>query len=174
MFGNLTTQISRLPWAGIFVLTAILSLILGSVIKKKSGTSHYFFIVMLSGYFCTIYVAMFGMMNFLGDATLQLTPFKTISNYMSVGNYAPIFASVFIIVPLVPLLMLATNLPFKRVVLLGAIFVIALEPLQFVLFSQPHNVIDIDDFILNAVGLFISVGLGILVQKYFQNTPSIT
>jgi glycopeptide antibiotics resistance protein len=101
-------------------------------------------------------------------AAVNIVPFKTIAEYAAAGNTLQIAGNLMVFFPLPALL--RCNFPKMQtrdyfLTVFGA--VVLIEPLQTlinVIVNGPANVIDIDDFLLNAAGCL----LGLLVLKMLQ------
>ena len=87
---------------------------------------------------------------------MNLVPFRTIANYLSTRNVVQLLGNVLVLLPFPILLRLnfpALKSTVFRIILLFV--TIMIEPAQLlinVLLHSPFNAIDIDDFLLNAIG----------------------
>lgn len=101
----------------------------------------------------------------------QLVPFKTIGNTFQTNAWVlQIFGNIMLLLP-VPLLysLLVKEIPrMKFFMVLGALISLSIELIQFgidMLGHYPSHVADIDDFILNIIGIVI----GILILHIVKN-----
>jgi glycopeptide antibiotics resistance protein len=132
------------------------------------------------GYFLGIWWALlaiavlFKLRTFLlteqGDpfANINLVPFTTIAPYLAQGDLIQLVGNIFILFPLP--LFLYFNFPHmkNRTLLLSVLCVtVLIEPVQLlinIITNAPANVIDIDDFFLNATGCLLGLGLTLLLK----------
>ncbi|GHU87462.1 hypothetical protein FACS1894202_01790 [Clostridia bacterium] len=97
----------------------------------------------------------------LGSMGVNLKPFATIIEYANAHNTIQIAGNLGVLFPL-PIL-LGLNFPkmsVRKIFVISAIVTVLIEPLQLlvnVIIRSPYNSIDIDDLILNAIG--VAVGL---------------
>lgn len=100
---------------------------------------------------------------------VNLVPFKTIAEYIEKGNLVQILGNMLVLFPFPALLYFnfpkMNNRDYLVTVLCVAVLI---EPIQFlinVIANTPANVIDIDDFLLNAAGCL----LGLLALKSLKH-----
>ena len=100
---------------------------------------------------------------------MNLVPFRTIANYLRTRNVVQLLGNSLVLLPFPILLRL--NFPTLkskvfRMILLFVTFLI--EPVQLlinVLLHSPFNAIDIDDFLLNAIGCFLGFAIVKLIAS---------
>ncbi|GHU94663.1 hypothetical protein FACS1894208_06140 [Clostridia bacterium] len=101
----------------------------------------------------------------LGSMGVNLKPFATIIEYANARNTIQIAGNLGVLFPLPILLGLNfTKMSFRKIAAISAIVTVLIEPLQLlvnVIIRSTYNSIDIDDLILNAVG----VAVGLLAVK---------
>lgn len=116
-------------------------------------------------YVCTITILLFYPSNTLMDALslefnyFELTPFKTITEYISNGNYVMLAYNLFILMP-IPIILSINKIPAKINIAVSFFIAVSVELIQLIIniiTKYPNKIIDIDDFILYVVG--ISIGL---------------
>ncbi len=96
-------------------------------------------------------------------STINLVPFKTVSRYINgvkvvglISAMKNILGNIVIFIPLVPILKLVLNrrITFIPAFLIGALVSFAIETIQY---KMQLGVFDIDDIILNVIGVIIGV-----------------
>ena len=100
---------------------------------------------------------------------INLLTFKTINDYHSKRNWVELLGNFLVLLPFPILLRL--NLPAmkSRVLRITLLFVtLLIEPAQLltnVFLHSPFNAIDIDDFLLNAIGCFLGFAIVKLIDS---------
>ncbi|MDR0917437.1 MAG: VanZ family protein [Oscillospiraceae bacterium] len=96
----------------------------------------------------------------------NFVPFRTIMQYVKQRNTVQIFGNIAALFPLPIMLHLNfPRTPFRKCAVIAAVVTILIEPLQLLVniaIRAPFNVVDIDDLILNAVG----VAVGLLAVRF--------
>lgn len=99
----------------------------------------------------------------------QLIPFKTICGVGSYNFFKQIICNILMFIPFSILVKgIKSNLKGWQVILMGVICSLFIELLQLcinILTRFPNRVCDIDDLILNSIGVILGYGIYILVSK---------
>lgn len=179
------TFLSQIP----FLNTALIACLLSGLVfiflranKKYKGTvSKYPYIFMLVFYGLLLISILFYPSvthpdEYIDVNYFQLIPFKSIVNFVVNRNYIQILGGIIITIPIVPLTLLNfKGLSLKTTSLITSAIVLLIEPLQLlinILTKYPNKIIDIDDLILNSVGLLISICLIKGYQKILNKAPA--
>lgn len=133
-------------------------------------------------YLCMVYKILFhpyiihgGDLNYPELIYYNFDIFNTISEYIENANYVPLFGGILITIPMFPIFYMVFHkkVTKQKCALLCIMIVTAIEPLQLIinLITQyPNKVIDIDDFLLNLIGLVIGFILTDLWNKIVKKS----
>lgn len=93
----------------------------------------------------------------------QLIPFSSICEYLTEGNIYQIAGNIIMLMPMSCFLyLLIDGISVKKIILYGSMISLGIELIQFcidLLTGYANRVCDIDDFILNSVGVIIAAGI---------------
>ena len=100
---------------------------------------------------------------------MNFVPFRTIANYLRTRNVLQLLGNSLVLLPFPILLRL--NFPtlkskvFRMILLFVTILIEPAQLLTNVLLHSPFNAIDIDDFLLNAIGCFLGFAIVKLIDS---------
>jgi glycopeptide antibiotics resistance protein len=171
-----------IPLGAVALVAAVILAVIACVRKKRSfRQTLWLFAVRFAGlwYALAAVTLLFKLStigfvpNGSGDLAfmrVNLKPFVTIIEYVNARNTIQIAGNLGVLFPLPILIRLNfAKMSFLKIALISAIVTILIEPLQLlvnVIKCSPYNSIDIDDLILNALG----VALGLLIVKAIETT----
>lgn len=161
----------------ISIILAIIIFYIVKKIKKETNISYLFILFFSISYFLFLFFILFDARNTNGNGLdfgnfsyFQLLPFKSILSFIKNNNLMQIYGNIIIFLPFSILIyLLFRNLCKFRVIFISLLFVLLVEPIQLVInliTNYPNHVIDIDDFILNLIGVLAGYYILLFISKY--------
>lgn len=96
-----------------------------------------------------------------------MTPFKQITEYITVKNYLYLFGNIAVFIP-IPIFFFLNRVSFQRNMLFSFISIVIVEPIQLAINKitmYPNKIIDIDDFIMSLIGIIVSLIIVYIFNK---------
>lgn len=175
------TFLSQMPFLNIILMACLLlglaSIFLNVNKKREYATLDYIFIFTFILYsLLLVSILFYPSVKYSNEHIdinyFQVIPFKSITDFIINKNYIQILGGFMITAPMIPLLLLnLRKLSLKTASVIALVIVLLIEPLQLminIITNYPNKIIDIDDFILNSIGLLLSICLVKIYHKIFK------